>query len=210
MEKTFYDMGNVHVCNNGISSIHGKELPEQLSFHPEYKKISHWNKCSTYLQDWCLNKMRSLDWKQLVGKIIHGNTCLWLAMKELSIFSAQRSTSFQILYCVLVIFSKTSNRTMHGNKGWDGSKLLRITGTLTDRRRASGLRVEYFLRVQYVAAQWRSQKFTVEIRRDTREFHRKDYLQVNVQRIFFVDQETMKKNASRMINSFLKMQKDLE
>ena len=27
--KTFYDMVNVHVCNNGISSIHGKELPGQ-------------------------------------------------------------------------------------------------------------------------------------------------------------------------------------
>ena len=26
--KTFYDMVNVSVCNNGISSIHGKELPE--------------------------------------------------------------------------------------------------------------------------------------------------------------------------------------
>ena len=25
--KTFYDMENVHDCNNGISSIHGKELP---------------------------------------------------------------------------------------------------------------------------------------------------------------------------------------
>ena len=29
---------NVHVCNNGINSIHGKELPEQLSFHHEYKR----------------------------------------------------------------------------------------------------------------------------------------------------------------------------
>ena len=28
--ETFYDLGNVHVCNNGISSIHGKELLEQL------------------------------------------------------------------------------------------------------------------------------------------------------------------------------------
>ena len=36
--KTFYYMGNVHVCNNGNSSIHGKELPEQLSFHREYKR----------------------------------------------------------------------------------------------------------------------------------------------------------------------------
>ena len=36
--KTFYDMENVHVCNIGISSIHGKELHGQLSFHHEYKR----------------------------------------------------------------------------------------------------------------------------------------------------------------------------
>ena len=36
--KTFDDLVNVHGCNNGISSIHGKELPEQLSFHREYKR----------------------------------------------------------------------------------------------------------------------------------------------------------------------------
>ena len=38
MEKTFYDLGNVYDCNNGISSIHGKELPEQLSIHCEYNR----------------------------------------------------------------------------------------------------------------------------------------------------------------------------
>ena len=37
-EKHFYDMENVHVCNIGISSIHGKELPGQLPFHREYKR----------------------------------------------------------------------------------------------------------------------------------------------------------------------------
>ena len=31
--KTFNDIGNVHVCNNGISSIYERELPEQLSVH---------------------------------------------------------------------------------------------------------------------------------------------------------------------------------
>ena len=36
--KTFYDLGNVYDCNNGISSIHGKELPEQLSIHCEHDK----------------------------------------------------------------------------------------------------------------------------------------------------------------------------
>ena len=69
--------------------------------------------------------MRSLDWRQLDGKIIHGNFCLWLVKNELSIFSAQRSTSFQILYCVWVRYTRTPNRTMHGNKDWDGSNHLR-------------------------------------------------------------------------------------
>ena len=36
--KTFYDLGNVHGCNNGISSIHVKELPEQLSLHCEHDR----------------------------------------------------------------------------------------------------------------------------------------------------------------------------
>ena len=38
LRRTFYDMGYVYGCNNGISSIHGKELPEQLSFHREYQR----------------------------------------------------------------------------------------------------------------------------------------------------------------------------
>ena len=35
---TFYDLGNVYGCYNGISSIHGKELPEQLSIHCEHDR----------------------------------------------------------------------------------------------------------------------------------------------------------------------------
>ena len=29
---------NVHDCNNGISSIHGKELPEQLLIHCKHDR----------------------------------------------------------------------------------------------------------------------------------------------------------------------------
>ena len=65
-----------------------------------------------------------------------------LVKKELSIFSAQRSTSVQILYCVLVRYKRTPNRTMHGNKDWSGSKHLKFTETLTEstvsRRNSSG------------------------------------------------------------------------
>ena len=34
---------NVHDCNNGISGIHGKELPEQMSIHRKYNR-SHTQK----------------------------------------------------------------------------------------------------------------------------------------------------------------------
>ena len=64
--KTFCDMENVHVCNIGISIIHGKELITQtISVPSRTQKISQWNKCSTFLQNWCPNKMRSLDWKKI-------------------------------------------------------------------------------------------------------------------------------------------------
>ena len=76
--------------------------------------------------------MRSLEWKQVVGKLIHGNIFLWLVMKELSIFSAQRSTSFQILYCVLVRYTRTPNQTVHGKTDWDSLKHLRNTEILTE------------------------------------------------------------------------------
>ena len=36
--KTFCDLGNVHDCNNGISSSHGKETPEQLSIRCKYNR----------------------------------------------------------------------------------------------------------------------------------------------------------------------------
>ena len=70
-------------------------------------------------KNWCLNKMRSLDWKQLVGKMIHGNTCLESVKKESSILNERRSTSFQILYCVLVRYTRTqSNDAPEDRLGW--------------------------------------------------------------------------------------------
>ena len=61
-EKAFYDMVNVHVCYNGISSIHGKELLGQLSFHHKYER-SH--------IETNVRHIYKIGWE-----IIHGNTCL--------------------------------------------------------------------------------------------------------------------------------------
>ena len=55
MTETDFE-GNIYGCNDGISSNHAKELPEQLSIHRGHKLISHFNECSTYLRDWYLKK----------------------------------------------------------------------------------------------------------------------------------------------------------
>ena len=60
-KKPFFDLENVHDCNNGISSIHGKELPEQLSIHCEHDR-SHIETNVRHIYE-------------LVGRIIHENTC---------------------------------------------------------------------------------------------------------------------------------------
>ena len=100
--------------------------------------------------------------------------------------------------CCSVINSTVSLRILqfsivHGQNQWKSRKgmegenrlvyeFIPISRIGTNRRGADGVRVDNFPRIQYVAAQWRSQQFTVEIRRDTREFHRTDHLHVNVQR----------------------------
>ena len=78
------------------------------------------------------------------------------------------------------------------------------------RHWTDGIRVEYFPRIEYVAAKWKIQKFTVEMTRDTRKFHRKNFLHVDVSMSFLVDQEKMKQIACQMPILFLYMQKDLE
>ena len=60
--------------------------------------------------------------------------------------------------------SRTSNRTMHGKKDWDGSNHPRFTETLAESTVSQWNSSGIFSRIQYVAAQRRSQTFTVEIR----------------------------------------------
>ena len=73
---------------------------------------------------------------------------------------------------------------MHGNKDWDGWNLLQNTETLTESMVNQWNSIGIFSRIQYVAAQWRSQTFTVQIKRNTRQFHRKNTIYVDVQRHF--------------------------
>ena len=83
-------------------------ITQTIGIPSRIQKISQWNRCSTYLKNWCPNnQMRSMEWRQLTGKTLHGSICLWLVMNKSSVFSAQKSTYFQILYCVLVRYTRT-------------------------------------------------------------------------------------------------------
>ena len=98
--------------------------------------------------------------------------------------NARRSASFRILCCALGRFSKIFNLTMHGSKDRMVEIFSKLKKLWQNRRWADGIRVESFPRIQYVAAQWRSQQFTVQIRRKIRIFHRKNHIYVDVQRHF--------------------------
>ena len=82
------------------------------------------------------------------------------------------------VFGALVRFSKTPNRTMHGNKDWDGSNHLRFTETLTESTvgqwNSSGTFSQDPIRCSSV------KKSNV----DTREFHRKNSIHVDVQQHF--------------------------
>ena len=97
-----------------------ERITQTIGIPSRIQKISQWNKCSTYLRNWCLDEMRSMEWKQMIWKTLHGSICLRLVMNKSSVVSAHRSTYFQILYCVLVRYTRTSNQTLHGNKDWRG------------------------------------------------------------------------------------------
>ena len=44
-------------------------------------------------------------------------------MNKSSVSRTQRFTSFQILFCVWIRYTRTPNQTLHGNKDWRGSEV---------------------------------------------------------------------------------------
>ena len=116
----------------------------------------------------------------IVGKHIHGNICHKLVMKESSIFNTQKSTSFQILYCVLGRSIRILNLTKLGRK-----RIEWITSSQSYRNfhGINGEPTEFEWNI-FTGFDTLSQRFTEQIRRNTRKSHRKNSLDVDVQRHF--------------------------
>ena len=125
--EKFYDLGNVHGCNNGISGINGKEYQNNCHSIMNTTDLTHTNVRHIYEIG-----VRT-RWDLRIGNNRLGESFMEILVVHWWRKSHQSSTHeglrLPILYCVLVRFSKPPNRTMHGNQDWDG--YARNTETLT-------------------------------------------------------------------------------
>ena len=163
-------------------------------------------KCSTYLQDWCLNKMRSQVWKRLVGKTFMEISVIVYWTKESSVCSAQRSTSFQILYRVLVRYTRTPNRTMHGKTGWDGSKLLQNTETLTESTESQSNSSRIFSQDSTRCSSVKKSKVYCTDCEKHQKISQEEFYLCRRSTTFPVEQQTMNKDVRQTLDSYLCMQ----
>ena len=85
--KTFYDLEDVHDCHNGISSIHEKELPEQLSIHCEHKR--------SYTQTNFRHIYKIGVWTRWDLRIVETIGCESHSWKYLSLIGDQRIINIQ-------------------------------------------------------------------------------------------------------------------
>ena len=113
--KAFYDLENVHGCNDGINSIHGKELPEQLSLYCKHDRShTQTNVRHIYeISDGTRGDFRfGVDWFKKPFMEIHVVNWWWK--------DRQSSTHEDLRlfgFCgVLGRFYKILNLTMHGSK----------------------------------------------------------------------------------------------
>ena len=157
-----------------------RRITQTIGIPSKIQKISIWNWCSTYLRNWYTNnQMRSMEWKQSIGKEVF--ICGWwwtshqsLAHKELRIFR----------FCIVSWKDERGASIKHcmGRKIDVVQKFTRVQNFGQNWWWANGIRVEYLPRVHHIAALHRSPRVTVKIERNTRKIHRTDYLHVDVQR----------------------------
>ena len=91
---------NVHDCNNGISSIHGEELPGQLSVHHEYKR-SHTQTNVRHIYK-MVSEQDEISGLETIGWENHSWKCLSLIGDE-TIINLQRAKVYVFSDSVLCL-----------------------------------------------------------------------------------------------------------
>ena len=137
--------------------------------------------------------MRPMEWKQLIGKILHGSILSLIGDEQ--VISLQR-TKFYVFSDSLLCLGKTHENTQW-NYAWEQRLvwLKHLRNTETKTIDGEPMECEWNIFQGFTTLHLsRSQRFTVEIKWDTREFQSKDYHHVDVQRHLM----EIKRQQSRM------------
>ena len=178
MKKSFYDLENVHGCNNGISIFMGKN----------YQNNCH---CIVNTTDLTLKQMFDISTKfaSEQDKVSGMETISWEnhSWRYLSligdewIINLQRTKVYvfseSVLCFGMILGNPESNEAWEQRLGWiKSSQNYRIlTESMVSQWKSSGI----FPKIQYVAAQRRSQKIIVQIGRNTGNFYKKNSIKKN-------------------------------
>ena len=135
-----------------------ERITQTIGIPSRIQKISQWNKFSTFLRNWCPNKMRSMEWIRLFRFCIVSS---WDDREPSIKYGMGRQID------MVQKFTEIHN---FGQTWWW----------------ANWIRVEHLPRIRYVAAQSQSSEVIVKIERNTREFYRKNHLHVDFQRHLMV------------------------
>ena len=146
--------------------------------------------------------MRSIKWKTIDWEVHSWKMSLNSECRVINLQRTKSSTFFSdsVLCLGKILENNQSNSAEKARLGWFERS--------PEYKSFDRIRVEYFPRIQYVAAQWKSQTFTVQMGRNTRNIQ-EELSSSRCSTTSPVDQETMTKNASRMLNSPLFLQRDL-
>ena len=185
MEKNiFYDLENVYGCNNGISGIHGERVTKKCHSIANTKDLTlkQMFDISTKL----VSEQVEISGLETTGWENHSWRYLSLIGDE-SIINLQRTKVYVFSDSVLC-FGKIFENP-ESNDAWE-QRLGSIKSSQNYRNfdRIDGEPTEFewniFPGFNTLQLSEKSQKFTVQIGRNTRKFHRKNSIHVDVQRHF--------------------------
>ena len=182
--QTFYDLESVNIFDIGSICLQGEELLRQFTFHQKYRRKSV---IEANVRDIWTVDIGTISWdffsvSNQLGKfsmetVISG---LWwrshqsLELKGLRIFDS--------VLCFGKVNQNPTSKVLLGNDSWIGSKIHHNTELWTKLMVSQWNRVEYLLRIRYIAALQQSPRVTVKIEHRVRRFHRTNDLHVDVQR----------------------------
>ena len=202
-------MVNVHVCNIGISSIHGKELPGQSSFHHKYERshietnVRHIWKISVRAR-WDLWTGNNWLGKSFLGKmsLIGDERVINLQRTKVYVFSDS------VLCLGKIIEIPQSNDAWDQRLGWFKSSQVHRS---FDRSDGEPMEFEWNIFPGFKTLQLSEEVKSLLLKLgETPENSTGRIFSCRCSTTSPVHQETMKKNACQMTISFLYMQIDLE